>query len=165
MLRTPASVILALLVVAVTGASADATTTTNWDWDWPVAAPHPIIRPYIAPETPYAAGHRGLDIGAGTSTEVRAPAAGVVHFAGVVVDRPVLSLRHPDGLITSYEPVTTTLSRGDPVQQGDVIGELQPGHCSVACIHFGVRLEGEYVSPLNYLSAIPRAILLPTRKP
>ncbi|MBH0115904.1 M23 family metallopeptidase [Salinibacterium sp. NG253] len=163
MFRTPASMILALLVVAVTGASAHATTTT--EWDWPVEAPHPIIRPYIAPDTAYSAGHRGIDIGAGTTTEVRAPAAGAVHFAGVVVDRPVLSLRHPGGLITSYEPVTTTLARGDSVQQGDVIGELQPGHCSVACIHFGVRLDGEYVSPLNYLGAIPRAILLPTRKP
>ncbi|MBH0083052.1 M23 family metallopeptidase [Salinibacterium sp. SWN167] len=163
MFRTPASMILALLVVAVTGASAHATTTT--EWDWPVAIPHPIIRPYIAPETAYSAGHRGIDIGAGTTTEVRAPSAGVVHFAGVVVDRPVLSLRHPGGLITSYEPVTTTLARGDSVQQGEVIGELKPGHCSVACIHFGVRLDGEYVSPLNYLGAIPRAILLPTRKP
>ncbi|CAO1652530.1 Peptidase M23 domain-containing protein [Salinibacterium sp. NYA9b] len=163
MFRTPSAVILAFLVVAAAGASANATTPT--DWDWPVEAPHPIIRPYIAPDTAYSAGHRGIDIGAGTTTEVRAPSAGVVHFAGVVVDRPVLSLRHSGGLITSYEPVTTTLSRGDPVQQGDVIGELQPGHCSVTCIHFGVRLDGEYVSPLNYLGAIPRAILLPTRKP
>ncbi|MBH0129436.1 M23 family metallopeptidase [Salinibacterium sp. NK8237] len=163
MFRASLSVLLALLVATVAGASAHADTAA--EWDWPVEAPHPIIRPYIAPDTAYSAGHRGIDIGAGTTTEVRAPAAGVVHFAGVVVDRPVLSVLHPGGLITSYEPVTTTLSRGDSVQQGDVIGELQPGHCSVACIHFGVRLDGEYVSPLNYLGAIPRAILLPTRKP
>ncbi|MEL0626442.1 M23 family metallopeptidase [Salinibacterium amurskyense] len=163
MIRAPLCMILALLIAAATGASAP--VSAEGGWNWPVGAPHPIIRPYIAPETPYSAGHRGIDIGAGASTEVKAPAAGVVHFAGTVVDRPVLSIRHSGGLITSYEPVTSALARGDPVAQGEIVGELQPGHCSVSCLHFGVRLDGEYVSPLNYLGAIPRAILLPTRKP
>ncbi|WP_443208538.1 hypothetical protein [Salinibacterium sp. PAMC 21357] len=40
---------------------------------------------------------------------------------------------------------------------------MQAGHCTRPCLHFGVRVEGEYVSPLNYLSGIPRAVLLPTR--
>lgn len=88
-----------------------------------------------------------------------------MHFAGTVVDRPVLSIRHPGGLITSYEPVTSTLARGDAVTRGQVIGEVQEGHCLQPCLHFGVRLDGDYVSPLNYLSGIPRAILLPTRDP
>jgi hypothetical protein len=35
------------------------------------------------------------------------------------------------------------------------------GHCEGSCIHFGVRLHGEYVSPLLYLAGVPRAVLLP----
>jgi len=163
MIRAVISALLSLAAVAL--ASVSATADTQPAWDWPLEPPHPIIRPYVAPETPYSAGHRGIDIGAASSAEVRAPTAGIVHFTGVVVDRPVLSLLHPGGLITSYEPVISSLARGDQVQRGEIIGELQPGHCSALCLHFGVRLDGQYVSPLNYLGAVPRAILLPTRKP
>src|SRR5690606_24009243 len=61
-------------------------------WSWPTAAPHPIARPFLAPATPYASGHRGIDVRAAAGDEVHAPADGIVHFAGVVVDRPVLSI-------------------------------------------------------------------------
>ncbi|WP_341954290.1 M23 family metallopeptidase [Salinibacterium sp. TMP30] len=157
MFRATVFAILALALLSAGGASNA--------WEWPVANPHPIVRPYIAPETPYSAGHRGVDIDVGATAELRAPADGIVHFVGTVVDRPVLSIRHPDGLISSYEPVTSTLARGDVVTQGQPIGKVQAGHCERACLHFGVRLDGEYVSPLNYLSEIPRAVLLPTRFP
>ena len=131
-------------------------------WAWPVASPHPVVRPYLAPLTRYSAGHRGIDVGA-PDTAVRAPADGTVHFAGTVVDRGVLSVAHTGGLLSSYEPVTTTLKAGDLVRRGDVIGTLQPGHCSTPCLHFGVRRDGEYVSPLLFLGEVPRSVLLPTR--
>lgn len=134
-------------------------------WAWPIAAPHPIARAYSAPATRWSAGHRGIDIAAASGSIVRAPTDGEVHFAGVVVDRPVLSIRHSDGLVSSYEPVTTTLVAGDTVRRGDAIGEVAPAttHCDRDCLHFGVRLHGEYVSPLKYLGGIPRSVLLPTR--
>ena len=86
-----------------------------------------------------------------------------MHFAGVVVDRPVLSIDHGGGVISSYEPVLTTLVEGDVVTRGDVIGTVLPGHCASVCVHLGVRVDGQYVSPLRFLGGIPRAILLPTR--
>jgi murein DD-endopeptidase MepM/ murein hydrolase activator NlpD len=122
---------------------------------------HAVVRPYVAPSSDYGAGHRGIDLISGT--ELRAPADGVVHFAGVVVDRGVLSIDHGGGVLSSYEPVTTTLEAGDIVHRGEVIGEIQPGHCAHLCLHLGVRVDGEYVSPLNYLGGVPRAVLLPTR--
>ncbi|CAN5531629.1 hypothetical protein BH10ACT7_BH10ACT7_05080 [soil metagenome] len=131
-------------------------------WRWPVDTPHPVVRPYIAPASPYAPGHRGIDIAAPAGT-VYAPAGGTVHFAGTVVDRPVLSIRHSGGLLSSYEPVTTSLHAGDGVARGQVIGSVSSGHCASACLHFGVRLHGEYISPLSLLGEIPRAVLLPTR--
>ena len=131
-------------------------------WAWPVAAPHPIARPYLAPATPYASGHRGIDIRAEVGAEVRASADGVVHFAGMVVDRPVLSIDHGGGVLSSYEPVASALREGDAVRRGQVIGVLQTGHCGAGgCLHFGVRIHGEYVSPLLFLGGQPRAVLLP----
>lgn len=130
-------------------------------WAWPVPSPHPIVRPYVASATPYSAGHRGVDIAAAAGTEVRAPAAGVVHFAGFVVDRPVLSIRHPDGTLSSFEPVEATVDAGDPVERGQVVGVLLAGHCTTGCVHVGARIDGEYVNPLLLLGGLPRAILLP----
>jgi murein DD-endopeptidase MepM/ murein hydrolase activator NlpD len=133
-------------------------------WVWPVRPPRMIVRPYIAPPTPYAAGHRGIDVGTGDDpSPVFSPDDGVVHFAGVVVDRPVLSIRHSGGLISSYEPVITELVAGEAVRRGEVVGVLQAGHCSRPCLHFGVRRHGEYLSPLNFLGGIPHSVLLPTR--
>lgn len=130
-------------------------------WSWPVEAPHPIARPFIAPATPYAAGHRGLDIRAPVGAEVRAPADAVVHFAGFVVDRPVISLRHPGGVLSSFEPVEPLVATGDRVRRGDVIGTLLPGHCASPCLHLGARVDGGYVNPLLFLGGLEHAVLYP----
>ena len=133
-------------------------------WDWPTGDARVILRPFIAPATRYGAGHRGIDIEA--SGPLFAPADGVVHFAGTVVDRAVLSITHSDGYLSSYEPVTTTLVRGDIVRRGQLIGEISApdsAHCRSPCLHFGVRLGGEYLSPLMLLDEVPRSVLLPTR--
>jgi len=130
-------------------------------WAWPVPAPHVLARPYVAPATPYASGHRGIDIRATAGIEVRAPAAGVVHFAGFVVDRPVISIRHAGGVISSFEPVEPAVATGDRVARGDVVGILLPGHCSTPCLHLGARIDGEYVNPLLFLGGLERAILYP----
>ena len=132
-------------------------------WGWPLEAPAPIVRPFEAPATPFAAGHRGVDLAAGTGAEVLAPAAGVVYFAGWVVDRPVLSIAHPGGYVTSFEPVDAVVAEGEAVTAGQPVGTLAAGaHCLTGpCLHFGLRLHGEYISPLSMLGGIPRSILLP----
>ncbi len=152
------AVVLSLAIAT----AAPAASNAAGNWAWPVEPPYRILRPFIAPATQYSAGHRGIDVAA-PSARVLAPSAGVVHFAGVVVDRPVLSIRHSGGLISSYEPVIALVAEGQSVARGDLIGEAITGHCSVLCIHFGLRRDGEYISPLNYLGGIPRSILLPTR--
>lgn len=134
-------------------------------WSWPVASPHPVLTPYAAPATPYSAGHRGIDVGAPRGAAVRAPADGTVHFAGVVVDRPLISLDLGGGVLASVEPVAPEVARGESVRRGQVIGRLQPGHCPRrTCLHLGARVDGEYVSPLLMLGDVPRAVLLPMRE-
>lgn len=158
------ALVLAFVVVGVPASQhAAGATPEPAVWSWPLAPPHAIARPFIAPSTPYAAGHRGIDITAAPGADVLAPAAGVVHFSGVVVDRPVLSIRHRGDLISSFEPVVSPLEAGEAVTGGQLVGMLEAGHCATACLHFGVRLHGEYVSPLNYLGGVSRAVLLPTR--
>lgn len=131
-------------------------------WAWPVDPPSVVVRPYLAPESPFSAGHRGVDLAAPAGT-LYAPADGIVHFAGTVVDRPVLSIEQSGGVITSFLPVETSLVAGDVVERGERIGTVLPGHCASVCLHFGVRLHGIYVSPLQWLGGIEHAVLLPTR--
>ena len=154
---------LALIALALLAPESTVSLSPSPTWFWPVESPHVIMRPYLAPVTPYSRGHRGIDLAAAGGI-LRAPADGVVSFVGFVVDRPVLSIRHPGGLISSYEPVTTLLGQGDSVMRGDPIGTIEPGHCSLTCLHFGVRLDGDYISPLRYLGGVPPSVLLPTRR-
>ena len=146
----------------VGAAAASTRVVTAGTWTWPVAGSRAVLRHFEAPPTPYSAGHRGVDLRAPVGTRVAAPSDGVVSFAGVVVDRPVLSITFAGGLVSSIEPVEATVSEGDLVAAGDIVGVVtEGGHCSHTCAHFGVRLYGEYVNPIALLETIPRAILLP----
>ena len=72
-------------------------------------------------------------------------------FAGPVGGRTVVSIDHPNGLRTTYEPLVATVKRGDPVASGDRIGTLESGHmgCPVAaCLHWGLRRGSTYLDPL-----------------
>lgn len=162
-----------LLTASGAGSSAQAVTVASAapsirepGWVWPVDGPRVVVRPFVAPAEPWSAGHRGVDLGASADgVPVRAVMAGVVHFAGVVVDRPVITVR--DGqLLATVEPVEPTVVEGERVTAGQVIGLLLPGHCAATrrsgpCVHLGVRLAGDYVSPLRYLGGLQRAVLLP----
>ncbi len=130
-------------------------------WTWPVTGQRLVLRPFRAPPTPYAAGHRGVDLAAqAIGVDVLAATSGVVHFAGRVVDRGVVTIRTGQLLVT-VEPVASTVSEGDIVKAGAVIGTLEAGHCDSPCVHLGVREAGAYVSPLRWLGGLQRAVLLP----
>jgi murein DD-endopeptidase MepM/ murein hydrolase activator NlpD len=121
-----------------------------------------MLEPFRAPPTPYAAGHRGVDLAASPGDAVRAPAGGVVSFAGPVAGRPVLSIDHGDGVVSSIEPVSSSVAAGAVIGEGEPVGTVATGgHCDGACVHFGVRVHGLYVSPLLFLGGVPRAVLLP----
>lgn len=132
-------------------------------WLWPVEAPIRVVSPFRAPPSPYKAGHRGIDLQAVVGAAVVAPAAGVVSFAGMVAGRPVVAIDHGDGVVSAIEPVAAVVQAGATVAAGEAIGTVSSGgHCAAGCVHFGVRVDGEYVSPFLFLGGLPRAVLLPS---
>ncbi|MFJ4252728.1 murein hydrolase activator EnvC family protein [Microbacterium sp. NPDC090003] len=131
-------------------------------WRWPIDGPRSVTAPYRAPAHAYGAGHRGIDIAGVVEQEVRAPADGIVAFRGTVVDRPLLTIDHGSGYVSTFEPLDSSLSPGDTVTAGDVVGVVaQGGHSVVGTLHVGVRLDGVYLNPLLLFGTPPRAILLP----
>lgn len=138
------------------------------DWELPTPTGTPeVLRPFSAPPAPWAAGHRGVDLGTGQSgASIRSPADGTVSFTGVVVDREVLSIDHGSGYVSSFEPVSSELEVGDAVGAGEVIAQLDSyedgsGHCDQPCVHWGVRHHGEYINPLLMIGALEPSVLLP----
>src|ERR1700712_1303814 len=106
-------------------------------------------------------GHRGVDLAGAVGQPVYASGPGTVIFAGVLAGRPVVSLAHPGGLHTSYEPVVAAVRVGQAVEAGTAIGTLVAGHrgCTAACLHWGAMwgpaARADYVNPLSLLASTP----------
>lgn len=131
-------------------------------WHWPVDGTRRVSVAYRAPAHAYGPGHRGMDVAAAAGGTVVAPAEGVVAFQGVVVDRPLLTIRHADGLVSTVEPVESPLRPGDAVHRGQDIGRIaMGGHAPPDSVHVGVRRDGEYINPMLLFGGLLRARLLP----
>jgi len=140
-------VVLGLALAAPTPAHASGT------WTWPVTGP--VIRGYDPPDSPYGSGHRGIDIATPFGTPVLAAASGTVTFAGKVGGHLFVTVNHGGGLVTTYSWVSELrVRKNDVVSQGQVVALSGTGHPDVATphLHFGVKLNGAYEDPLEYLS-------------
>lgn len=158
---------IAVAVAATTPPVAHALDLPEGDanWRWPVDGKRAVVQPFRAPAHDYAPGHRGMDIAIATPDDeapVHAPADGVIAFRGIVVDRPLVTIDHGNGLVTTLEPVTSELAPGSKVTAGDLVGTMSAGGHSVrGTLHVGVRLRGVYINPQLLFGGVPRAILLP----
>ncbi|WP_136056564.1 M23 family metallopeptidase [Microbacterium sp. K24] len=159
------AVSLALTVSHPSAATPIAPSDEEPRWLWPVATSREILEPFRAPAHAFGAGHRGIDLAAPDGA-VRAPADGIVAFRGVVVDRPLLTIEHAGGLVTTFEPLASTLQPGDTVSAGDQVGVVATGgHSPAGVLHLGVRLDGEYINPMILFGGVARAVLLPCCAP
>ncbi|GAA2851763.1 hypothetical protein MIAR_10850 [Microbacterium arabinogalactanolyticum] len=141
---------------------APAEEAPGYPWRWPVAGSRTVIEPFRAPAHDYGPGHRGMDVTAAPGADVLSPAAGVVAFRGTVADRPLITIDHGDGYISTLEPVSSDLAAGDAVLAGDVVGVLvSGGHAAPGTLHVGVRIDKRYVNPRGLFGLPPRAVLLP----
>ncbi len=135
----------------------------SWPVGGPAGAQPTVVRGWEPPPAPWAAGHRGVDLAAPAGAVVRAAAPGRVAYAGTVAGRGVLTLevsrsgRPP--LRTTYEPVRSTVQKGQRVTSGQPVAVLQHGgpfHCREPCLHWGLRRGKTYLDPLSLL---PRNML------
>ncbi|MEN9954128.1 MAG: hypothetical protein RL028_730 [Actinomycetota bacterium] len=126
--------------------------TSSWEAD------------FEASKTEYGAGHRGVDFALEADLPIHAPAAGVLYFKGMVVDREVVTIRTADGYLASFEPACTDLEVGDHVEPGqDFAWHCPPSpnyeyHCK-SCVHFSARSAFGYISPDYLLGSLKPSVL------
>ena len=156
------SVLLALLLGAATPAAA---LDPEPRGRWPLVPEPDVVRPFEPPPSPYAAGHRGVDLAGAPGQAVLAALPGTVGFAGSIGGKPVVTVVH-GGRRTTYEPVVASVAAGDVVAAGAVLGRLTvtDSHCfPAACLHWGL-IEGRgddqvYLDPLTLVGGGPVRLL------
>jgi murein DD-endopeptidase MepM/ murein hydrolase activator NlpD len=112
-----------------------------------------VDRGFDPPAQPWSAGHRGVDLRTAPGAPVRAAAPGDIAFTGRVAGVPVVVIRLPGGLRTTYEPVRATLPVGATVAAGRTVGAVDGAlpHCRQACLHWGLLRDDVYLDPLLLL--------------
>ena len=106
-----------------------------------------------------------MDLAGDAGQPVHAVAAGTVSHVGVVAGRGTISVLHPSGIRSTYEPVDPSARVGQVVGQGTLLGTLAitGSHCAPApCLHLGALRGEDYLDPLLLLRG-GRVRLLPVR--
>lgn len=101
--------------------------------------------------------HTGLDFCGGVGTEIFAPAAGTVVFAGPLTVRGNATvINHGWGIYTGYLHQSEILVRaGDTVTAGQLIGKVGgTGRATGPHLHWEVWVSGVQVDPLDWLSKV-----------
>lgn len=134
------------------------------DLDWPVAGA--VVAGFDPPPSPYAAGHRGVDLAVARGDVVAAMGDGTVGFAGMVAGRAWISVDHAGGLRTTVGPMATvTVAAGDAVGAGDVVGTAAAtAHATAAeprtgRLHVSARVAGDYVDPATLVGPLVATLL------
>lgn len=155
MMRKTAIFVVALLFFVLI-------VSTAWAEDtfvWPVNGE--IIKHFDPDE------HRGVDIAANAGDNVLSSQDGVVNWIGRTPrGEPCISIDHPSGLTSTYLPVRATVSKGQSVNAGDVLGTLSSEidkSSDVEHLHLGLfdtstRDNKIYVNPEDYLPEVANAV-------
>jgi len=128
--------------------------TPDDGYQWPLDGTPLVTRRFDPPPKPWQSGHRGVDLAGQPDDTVRAAGSGVVYFAGSLAGRGVVSIHHPNGLRTTYEPIEPLIAVGARIRAGELLGRLSAGHpaCpAAACLHWGLRQGNDYLDPLSLL--------------
>src|SRR5579862_2589852 len=134
-------------------------------WTWPVDGA--VLQPFSFDSAhPYAGGqHRAIEVAGSLGAVVRAPAAGVVAFAGTVpVSGHSVTIQTADGWsVTLTHLGSVAVDEGATVAEGDGVGTIGPStkpDVSQPFVELGVRATSDdqgYVDPLGFLPAQPVA--------
>ena len=125
---------------------------------WPCPASSRITSYFGSREAPTegaSTNHKAVDIGASTGTDIIAAADGQVSIATYSASAGnYIMLNHGGGVTTVYMHCSKLLvSAGESVKKGQVIAKVgSTGYSTGPHLHFGVRDNGTYVDPLQYVS-------------
>ena len=125
---------------------------------WPCPASGRITSKFgsrTSPTKGASTNHKGIDVGAATGTNIIAAAAGEVvvstysYSAGNYV-----MINHGGGVYSVYMHASKLLCKvGEQVKQGQVIAKVgSTGYSTGPHLHFGIRVNGTYVNPTQYVS-------------
>ena len=104
----------------------------------------PVVDAFRPPSGPYGPGNRGLEYDTRPGDAVRASADGAVVFAGRVGGSLHVTLRHADGVRTSYSFLAdVAVVVGQQVDQGRELGTAGE------LLHFGARRGDAYFDPAS----------------
>lgn len=107
-----------------------------------------VTRAFDKPAKNWLKGHRGVDLAAEPGATIVAAGEGVVSYVGVIAGTPIVSIEHPDGIKTTYQPVHAVVARGDAVAEGQPIGRL----AGTEGLHWGALVaKDDYINPLSLL--------------
>jgi len=165
LLRGAVAVVLGLLLVLSAPAAGLDGPADSIDTDpvgvWPLVPEPDVVDGFDPPDSPYGAGHRGVDLAGAPGQPVRTALPGTVTYAAPLAGRGVVVVDHGPTR-TTYEPVAASVAVGDVLAAGDRIGTLQvPGsHCFPrACLHWGWIRGETYLDPLRLVGAGPVRLL------
>lgn len=125
---------------------------------WPCPASSRITSNFGDRESPTegaSSSHQGVDIGASAGSSILAAASGTVTISTYSYSAGnYIMVNHGGGVSTVYMHCSELLvSAGQQVTQGQVIGKVgSTGYSTGPHLHFGIRVNGSYVNPINYVS-------------
>lgn len=99
--------------------------------------------------------HKGIDIGASSGSDIVAAADGTVTISTYSYSAGnYIMINHGGGVSTVYMHCSKLLvSVGETVKKGQVIAKVgSTGYSTGPHLHFGVRVNGAYVNPSQYVS-------------
>ena len=128
---------------------------------WPLDPEPVVVRGFDPPDSPYGAGHRGVDLLGHPGQPVRTALEGTVTYAGMLAGRGVVVVSH-GATRTTYEPVAASAAVGARLGRGDQVGTLglAGSHCFPrACLHWGWVAGDAYLDPLRLVGLGPVRLL------
>ena len=116
-------------------------------WQWPSGSPVPVVSSFAPPAHDWLPGRRGVTLSYPSGSPVYACANGTVTFVGQVGGRGAVSIRLP---------VTPSVSAGQAVTAGQVIGAVEEGSDT---LHWGAKTgPTTYIDPIRLTVGRPRLL-------
>lgn len=131
---------------------------TGGAFTWPCPSSTRVTSDYgnrVSPTAGASSNHKGIDIGAAQGADIIAAADGTVKAATYSsAAGNYVMIDHGGGLYTVYMHASSlNVSVGQTVSAGQVIAKVgSTGISTASHLHFGVSLNGSYVSPWSYLT-------------